>query len=152
MNIGVLSLGKGGIVLAHKINCSWEGQMKFKATDELGHHVLMDVSSHFGGNDEGFLPMPMLLVGLGGCMGIDVKIILDKMKVEIESMNLEVIGEMDDGKPKTYKEIKLKFYFKGKDLSMDKIERAIRLSDEKYCNVSAVLSKSAKIVHEVIIL
>ncbi|PAB59616.1 OsmC family protein [Anaeromicrobium sediminis] len=138
--------------MAHKINCSWEGQMKFKAMDEFGHDVLMDVNPNVGGNNEGFLPMPMLLVGLGGCMGVDVKMILDKMRVEIESMNLEVIGEIDDGKPKTYKEIKLKFYFKGKDLNMDKLERAIKLSEEKYCNVSAILSKSAKIVHEILIL
>lgn len=138
--------------MAHKINCSWEGQMKFKAIDEFGHEVLMDVGPSFGGNNEGFLPMPMLLVGLGGCMGVDVKMLLDKMRVEIENMNVEVIGETDDGIPKTYKEIKLKFYFKGNNLNMDKLEKAIKLSKEKYCNVSAILSKSAKLVHEILII
>lgn len=126
--------------------------MKFKAIDEFGHDVLMDVSPSFGGNNEGFLPMPMLLVSLGGCMGVDVKMILSKMRVEIESMNLEIIGETDEGKPKTYEEIKIKFYFKGNNLSIDKLEKAVYLSEEKYCNVSAILSKSARIVHEIIIL
>jgi len=126
--------------------------MKFKAIDESGHEVFMDISPSFGGNNEGFLPMPMLLVGLGGCMGVDVKMILDKMRVGIESLNVEVIGETDESSPKTYKEINLKFSFKGADLNIDKLEKAIKLSEEKYCNVSAILSKSAKIVHEILIL
>ncbi|WP_432662915.1 OsmC family protein [Wukongibacter baidiensis] len=136
----------------HKISCSWEGQMKFKAVDEFGNEVFMDVGPSAGGNNEGFLPMPMLLVGLGGCMGVDVKMILDKMRVGIESINVEVIGETDDGTPKTYKEIKLRFSFKGENLNIDKLEKAVKLSEEKYCNVSAILSKSAKIVHEILIL
>ncbi|WP_432407582.1 OsmC family protein [Wukongibacter sp. M2B1] len=138
--------------MSHKINCSWEGQMKFKAIDESGHEVFMDIGPPFGGNNEGFLPMPMLLVGLGGCMGVDVKIILDKMRVKVESMNIEVIGETNDGSQKTYEEIKLRFYFKGDNLNIDKLEKAIKLSEERYCNVSAILSKSAKIVHEILIL
>ncbi|MDY0235886.1 MAG: OsmC family protein [Gudongella sp.] len=135
-----------------KISCSWKDNMAFQAKDEFGHTVVMDLAEDAGGNNEGFRPMPMLLVGLGGCLGVDVKIILDKMKVEIDSLDLDIEGIMDVTKtPKTYEEIVVTFKFKGRDLDLEKLERAINLAEEKYCNVSAILSQTCKISHRTII-
>ena len=135
-----------------KIKCSWKDNMAFEAEDEYGHSVIMDLDENANGNNEGFRPMPMLLVGLGGCLGVDVKMILNKMKVEIESLDLEIDGITDDTKvPKTYKEIVVTFRFKGRDLDNDKLERAIHLAETKYCNVSAILSQTCKISHKTII-
>ena len=135
-----------------KIKCSWKDNMAFLAQDEFGHSVMMDLAEESGGKNEGFRPMPMLLVGLGGCLGVDVKMILNKMKVEIDSLELEIDGITDESQiPKTYQEIIVTFKFKGKNLDRKKLERAIFLAEEKYCNVSAILSQTCKINHKIIV-
>lgn len=135
-----------------KITCSWKDNMAFRAQDEFGHSLVMDLAEDSGGNNEGFRPMPMLLVGLGGCLGVDVKMILNKMKVEIDSLELEIDGITDESQvPKTYKEILVTFRFKGNKLDREKLERAVTLAEEKYCNVSAILSQTCKISHKIII-
>ena len=135
-----------------KIKCSWKDNMAFNAQDEFGHSLIMDLDENAGGNNEGFRPMPMLLVGLGGCLGVDVKMILNKMKLEIDSLELEIDGITDESSiPKTYKEIVVTFRFKGNNLDVEKLERAIVLAEEKYCNVSAILSQTCEISHKIII-
>jgi putative redox protein len=140
----------------HKIQCNWDENMKFTALDEFGNSMTMDLAKEAGGDNLGFRPMPMLLVGLGGCMGVDVKIILEKMKIEFSSIDLDIIGELDESvTPRTYKKISVIFKFKGKNLEHEKLMKAIKLAEEKYCNVSAMLSKicvldySAEIIEEV---
>jgi putative redox protein len=128
----------------HKILSYWKENMQFEAKDTLGHSVIMDIGEESGGDNAGFRPMPMLLVGLSGCMGVDVKGILNKMKVDLEKLELEVIGELDDNaSPRVYKKITINFYFYGQNLKKQKLDRAIKLSEENYCNVSAILSQSA---------
>ncbi|MCR3955710.1 MAG: OsmC family protein [Gudongella sp.] len=136
-----------------RMKCSWKENMTFSAKDELGHEVLMDLGEEAGGNNEGFRPMPLLLAGLGGCMGVDVKIILDKMKVAFTSLDLEIEADMDESTvPRIYKEIRVVFRFTGDNLEMEKLERAIGLAEEKYCNVSAILGKTCKLVYKAEIL
>lgn len=132
-----------------RIKCTWKKDMLFEAKDDLGHSVLMDLGEEAGGSNLGFRPMPMLLVGLGGCMGVDVKIILNKMKIDVSSMEMDIFGEMDVSKsPKTYKSITLSFYFKGMDLEQEKLEKAIELAKVKYCNVSAILGQTCELSFE----
>ncbi|WP_409227979.1 OsmC family protein [Gudongella sp. SC589] len=136
-----------------KMKCSWKENMTFVARDELGHEVLMDLGEESGGDNAGFRPMPLLLAGLGGCMGVDVKIILDKMKVSLTGLDLEIEADMDESTvPRIYEEIRVVFKFSGDDLEMDKLERAIKLAEEKYCNVSAILGKTCKLVYKAKIL
>lgn len=126
--------------------------MTFLAEDEFGHSLIMDLAEDAHGNNEGFRPMAMLLVGLGGCLGVDVKIILDKMKIGIDSLDLDIDGIMDTTKtPKTYEEIIVTFRFKGNNLEIGKLEKAINLAEKKYCNVSAILSQTCKITHKIIV-
>lgn len=127
--------------------------MTFSGNDELGHELLMDLGEEAGGDNAGFRPMPLLLVGLGGCMGVDVKIILDKMKISFTAMDLEIEADMDESTtPRIYSEIRILFKFKGEALEMDKIEKAIKLAEDKYCNVSAILGKTCRLVYKAEIL
>lgn len=127
--------------------------MTFVGKDELGHELLMDLGEEAGGDNAGFRPMPLLLVGLGGCMGVDVKIILDKMKVSFTEMDLEIEADMDESTiPRIYDEIRILFKFSGEDLEMKNLEKAIKLAEEKYCNVSAILGKTCRLVYKAEIL
>ena len=137
----------------HKIVSHWKENMQFQTFDEYGHDLIMDIGENVKGDNAGFRPMQLLLVSLSGCMGVDVKIILNKMKIDIKKLEIEVLGEINDNsKPKTYKKITLNFKFTGSNLSEEKLEKAILLAEEKYCNVSAILSKSSPIEHTITIL
>lgn len=126
--------------------------MQFEAQDSKEHKVYMDISKDHGGNDQGFYPMPMLLVSLSGCMGVDVKIVLDKMRVSLEKLEIETIGHLNmKVSPKIYKKIIVNFYFTGKDLQHKKLKNAIRIAKNDMCNVSAILAHSCEIEYNAII-
>jgi putative redox protein len=139
-------------VATQQINCSWKENMQFEATDQVGHRVTMDIPAASGGDGAGFSPMPVMLVALGGCMGVDVKMVLNKMKVPLNHLEMEIFGDLDeDTRPRIYKKITIDFHFSGDDLSLDKLEKAIKLAEEKYCNVSAILSQTAELEYRAII-
>lgn len=119
--------------------------------DINGHHFVTDAAVESGGNDLGPRPKAMLLAGLIGCTGVDVKMILDKMKVAPEDIHIEVEAEASEEDPKIYTDIHLNYIFKGKDLPLDRLERAVNLSLEKYCGVTAMLEKAANITHAIIV-
>ncbi len=127
---------------------TWQSNMAFEATLN-GHHIIMDADVSGGGNNQGPRPKILLLAGLGGCTGMDVVSILAKMKVVPEKFWMEISAEMTDEHPKVYNQIKLVYYFKGANLELDKLEKAVNLSKEKYCGVSAMLSKSAEMQIEI---
>jgi putative redox protein len=132
------------------LNGKLVGKMAFEM-DINGHKLITDTSVENGGDDLGYRPKTLLLAGLIGCTGIDVMMILNKMKVELEDVNIDVEADVVDEDPKVYKYIKLNYRFKGKDLPLDKIQRAVELSQEKYCGVSAMLSKAVPITYEIIL-
>ncbi len=134
----------------HKILCNWNKNMQFEAHDLQDHKVKIDIGKVHGGDGAGFSPMPLILVGLGGCMGVDVKLVLDRMRIDVKKMELEIIGELDeDKKPKTYKKIIINFYFLGENLKVEKLERAIKIAEEELCNVSAMLSQICELEYNV---
>jgi putative redox protein len=112
----------------------------------------MDADSRVGGEDAGARPMELLLIGLGGCTGMDVVSILRKMRIEFESLSIELKAEKNDEHPKVYTKIEMKYVITGSDIPEDKFLRAIELSQERYCSVSAMLRKTAEfqIAHEII--
>ena len=91
------------------------------------------------------------MVALAGCTGMDVVSILKKMRVEPESFSVKVLGELTDEHPKQYTSLHVVYEFKGKDLPMDKLVKAVSLSEEKYCGVSAVLKKAIPVTTEIVI-
>ena len=123
----------------------WLGGMEFEGALDSEYPIVMDTSAKFGGKGRGLTPMQLLLVALGGCTGMDVVSILEKIGVETDSFEIELRGERETKHPKGYKEIAIKYIFKGKDIAEEKVKKAITLSQEKYCSVSAMLEKACEI-------
>ncbi|PLX28849.1 MAG: osmotically inducible protein C [Clostridiales bacterium] len=136
-------------------NTSWAGNMAFEA-EITGHKVLMDAHSEVGGEDGGPRPKPLLVAALTGCTGMDVVSILRKMQVadDIESFEIKTETEMTEDHPKTYTKMHLIYEFKskGQPLPLAKIEKAVKLSQERYCGVSALLEKALELSYEIRIL
>ncbi len=116
------------------------------------HKFMIDAGEKNGGKNRGPRPKPLLLAGLGGCTGMDVISILRKMRVEPEYFNIVVSAESGEEHPVTYKKIHIEYQFRGKDLPMEKLEKAVTLSQERYCGVSDMLRHAAEISHEIKIL
>ena len=124
--------------------------MAFEAQID-GFTFMLDADQAVGGENRGPRPKALTLVSLAGCTSMDVISILKKMRVEPDNFNVEVEGELTDEHPKTYHSIHLRYIFRGKDLPMEKLEKAINLSQDRYCGVSAMLSKAARITSEIVI-
>ena len=136
--------------MKHEINVAWTGNMGFEA-EVNDFKIKLDADEKVGGNNQGPRPKALTLVALAGCTGMDVVSILAKMRVVPEDFDVKVSGELTEEHPKYYDKIHIKYFFKGKDLPMAKLEKAINLSQERYCGVSAMLGKAAQITHEIIV-
>lgn len=126
----------------------WQKKMAFEATTESGHSVLMDASPEVGGEESGPRPMEMLLMGLGGCIGIDVVLMLQKSKQVVSDCQIEVSSERSDTVPKVFNKIHVHFKVTGTDLNEKKVKRAVDLSAEKYCSVSKMLEATVSMSHD----
>ena len=133
------------------INISWKENMAFEA-DLGGHKSIMDAGEKVGGQNLGPTPKPLLMASLGGCSAMDVISLAKKMRQEVESFEIEMIGDITDEHPMKYEAIKLIYKFKGKDLDIKKLEKAVSLSQDRYCGVSATLKSVVKIEYEIVIL
>jgi len=119
----------------------------FEAVGAAEVPVHIDGSPEIGGVNAGARPMEMILMGLGGCSAIDIVLILQKQRQVIEDMSITVEGErVTNETPSVFKTIHVHYAFKG-DLSEEKVKRAIDLSMEKYCSVTAILNKTAEVTH-----
>ena len=121
--------------------------MQFKGSATSGHTLTMDADDASGGKNKGFRPMELLLVGFGGCSGMDVISILRKKKQQVTGFEINVKGEKTEDYPKIYKEVHIEYVVKGKGVQKEAVERAIGLSLEKYCSVGATLAKAGTITH-----
>jgi putative redox protein len=131
-----------------KVSVNWSGEMAFEV--ELnGFKLTIDADEKVGGQNKGPRPKPLTLASLGGCTGMDVISILKKMRVEPDYFNIEVSGELTEEHPKYYHKIHIKYIFKGKDLDQIKIDKAVNLSQDRYCGVSELLRKGAELTHEI---
>ena len=136
----------------HEISCAWKGDMAFTA-EVNGHKIVLDADEAFGGKDEGPRPKPLLLASLAGCSGMDVVSILRKMREPVSWFNVRVQGELSDEHPKMYTAVKLFYEFKASDgLKDENVKKAIDLSQERYCGVSALLKKAVPVEYEVVYL
>ncbi len=132
------------------VDIKWKNKMTFDA-EVNGHIIPLDADERVGGEDRGPRPKPLTLVSLGGCTGMDVISILGKMRVQPEAFDVKVSGELTDEHPKYFHKIHIVYSFKGKNLPMDKLEKAINLSQDRYCGVTAMLNKVAEMTHEIVI-
>lgn len=129
---------------------TWDGGRAFTHTTASGHTLVTDVSADHGGQDLGPTPMELILLGLIGCTGLDVVTILQGMRQPLEGLTITATNERSEDHPRVFTAIHLVFRFRG-DLEAKKVERAIKLSESKYCSVSAMLTDTARITHETII-
>ena len=131
-----------------KAKVKWLDGRAFVGESGSGHAVVMDGAPESGGRNIGVRPMEMLLLGLGGCTAFDVVMILEKGREKVTSCEIELEAERADTEPKVFTHVKLIYKLKGKNLKPASVERAIKLSEEKYCSATAMFAKTAKIEHE----
>jgi len=131
-----------------KARIKWVEQVSFLGETESGHAVLMDGAPTAGGRNLGPRPMEMLLLGAGGCTSFDVIGILKKSRQAVSDCYVELKAERAEQDPKVFTKIHMHFVVKGKDIKADAVERAIKLSAEKYCSASIMLGATAEITHD----
>ena len=122
------------------------GDYGFEAKDAMGHTIRIDTSPETGGDNFGVRPMQSLLMGLGGCSGIDIISILKKQRQTIDSFRASIEGEREQGvEPSLWKKINVLFQLKG-NIDPEKVRRACQLSMEKYCSVAETLRRAGAII------
>ncbi|MFP5471177.1 MAG: OsmC family protein [Bacteroidia bacterium] len=120
----------------------------FEANNDRNIIVKVDSSAQTGGQDRGATPMELVLMALGGCVSIDLGLILTKQKQVVENYALDIVGERDETPAKAFKTIHLNFQLQGK-VDKTKVEKAVELALNKYCSVAQSLSKNIKISYQV---
>lgn len=127
---------------------SWFDGMSFVAETGSGHLLAMDGAPDAGGRNLAPRPMELVLAGTGGCSAFDVVMILERGRQKISGCDVKLSAERSDSDPKVFTHIHMHFILTGTDLKSEAVERAIRLSAEKYCSASIMLAKTAVITHD----
>ena len=129
-----------------QIRCKWVDGLQFIGSDADRHSVVLDASAEGGkGEGLGFRPAQMLLVGLGSCTGMDVISILQKQRQEVHTFEVDVSGEQAADPPWPFVRIHVEYVIKGRGIDKAAVERAISLSETRYCSVWATLRARAEI-------
>jgi len=131
-----------------KATIKWVDGVSFVGESESGHAVVIDGPPDAGGRNIGMRPMEMVLVGMGACTAFDVVSILQKARQPVRDCRVELQAERADEIPKVFTRIHVHFVVSGKDLKPAQVERAVKLSAEKYCSASIMLGKTAEITHD----
>ena len=131
-----------------KARIKWNEGVSFVAESGSGHSIVIDGAPDSGGRNLGPRPMELVLMGAAACSAFDVLLILRKGRQDVHDCIAEADAQRAESDPKVFTRIHLHFILKGRNLDPDKIERAIKLSAEKYCSASAMLSKTAEITHD----
>ena len=131
-----------------KARVKWVEQVSFLGETESNHAVLMDGSPAVGGRNLGPRPMEMLLLGAGGCTSFDVISILKKSRQAVTDCYVELEAQRAETDPKVFTNIHMHFVVKGRDIKPEVVEKAIKLSAEKYCSASIMLGATATMTHD----
>ena len=131
-----------------KSRVKWVENVCFMAESESGHAMIMDGSPEIGGRNMGPRPMEMLLMGAGGCTSVDVVMIMKKSRQDVTGCEVEVSAERATDHPKVFTRIHMHFTVRGRNLKPEIVDRAIKLSAEKYCSASIILGKTAEMTHD----
>jgi len=122
-------------MMKESINVQWLEGMSFEAEID-GFKIAIDADPEFGGKSKGPKPKPLMMVALAGCTGMDIVSLLNKMRVDYESLNVIIEGDLTEEHPKHFTRMKVIYELKGKNINIKKVQKAIDLSKEKYCGVS----------------
>ncbi len=127
-----------------KIRYTGEG-LQFVGHGDSGPAVVMDADAEVGGHNSGARPMELLLIGIGGCSGMDIVSILKKKKEKVTGVEINVDGKKAEDYPQKFTNIDIEYVVRGKNLKEEAVKRAVQLSMDKYCSVKATLEGAAKI-------
>ncbi len=131
-----------------KSRVKWIEDVCFMGESGSGHAIVMDGAPDIGGRNLGPRPMEMLLMGAGGCTSVDVVMILKKSRQQVTGCEVLIDADRAEDHPKVFTRIHMHFVVRGRGLKPEMVERAIRLSAEKYCSASIMLGKTAQITHD----
>ena len=135
--------------LMHKIISTWSDKMAFD--NHIGNHVVRIDTLPPLGDDSGPGPKSLMLASLAGCSGLDVVSMLNKMRVKYDRFDIEVEADLAEEHPKVYTHIRMVYRLTGKAIKREKVEKAVHLSHDRYCGVSAMLRKNCPIDYEIVI-
>ncbi len=127
----------------------WKGRMSFDGSADSGFTLPLGTRQDVGGDNDGFKPMELLLVGLAGCTAMDVISILAKKRQDVTDFSVSVQGEQAEEHPRVFTRIYIEYVVTGRGVDIAAVERAVELSETKYCSAQAMLNKSAEIVHSI---
>ncbi len=128
-----------------RVVARWVDGLEFQAQTGSGHAITMDAKVEGGGKDHGASPMELLLAGMAGCTGMDVVDILRKKRQQVSGLEIRVEGTRAETFPMVYTNIDVVYIVRGKNISPQAVEDAMRLSETKYCSASIMLGKTARI-------
>jgi putative redox protein len=131
--------------MKHEATVRWAGKMTFLGKAGTNHIVPMDTTPDFGGDSSATKPLELLLIGLGGCTGMDIVSLFKKMRVDFSGIEMNLTAERSEEHPNVYTKIDLEYVIYGQGIDEEKVKRAVELSQEKYCSVSAMLRKSCPV-------
>ncbi len=131
---------------------TWKGRMTFEGTSDSGFTVPLGTFPEIGGDNDGFRPLELFAVGLAGCTGMDVISILAKRKMDVKDFEIRVHAPRATEHPKVFTDIEIEYIISGHELDHEWVEKAVELSETKYCPAQAMLSKAVPIRHKITIL
>ena len=121
----------------------WKEKMSFDGTSDSEFVVPLGTSPSVGGDNDGFRPLELLAIGLAGCTAMDVVSILQKKRQEIKSFEVKVHAETSNEHPKVFTHLEIEYVIQGENISREAVERAVELSETKYCPAQAMFKKVA---------
>lgn len=127
-----------------KAKLTWKGNYAFEA-ELQGHKFILDIGKEEGGEDLGPRPKSLLLPALASCSAVGVVGILNKMRVKGYTLEIDLDAQQSENNPKVYTNIEMYYNFTGENLDITKLKKAVTVSEERYCGVYAMLSKTAEI-------
>ncbi len=131
-----------------KARIKWVEEVMFIGESGSGHSLVIDGPPEHGGRNMGIRPMELLLQGLGGCTAFDVMMILKKARQPVQDCVVELEAQRAETEPKVFTKIHIHFIVTGAGVSEKHLQRAIKLSAEKYCSASIMLGQVAEITHD----
>jgi len=131
------------------VTTEWQRDMVFESDNPSGKNLFIDSNEEFGGTNSGLRPKALMLSALSGCSGLDVVSLLKKMKVEFDDFKIITAGELTEEHPKYYHKVKVDYHFYGKEMNEKKINKAVKLSIDRYCGVFEMFRQFAKIETEI---
>ena len=133
-----------------EVSVNWLDNMAFES-EINGHRLVIDADQEFGGQDKGPRPKPLVLLALAGCTAMDLISLLKKFRMDVKDLKVTVEGNLSEDHPKQYTKMHIVYNISGNNIDIKKVEKAINLSQDRYCGVSAQYKKEMEITHEIII-